>query len=91
VTQITDREAPHEHIERTRHVAANTGAIMKLNVGSLDRALRIVAGVALIGLTVAGTIGPWGWIGVVPLATGLVGFCPVYPLLGMNTCSMKKA
>ncbi len=64
---------------------------MKLNVGSLDRALRIVAGVALIGLTVAGTIGAWGWIGVVPLATGLVGFCPVYPLLGMNTCSMKKA
>ncbi len=64
---------------------------MKLNVGSLDRALRIVAGIALIGLTVAGTIGAWGWIGVVPLATGLVGFCPAYPLLGLNTCSMKKA
>ena len=64
---------------------------MKLNVGGLDRALRIVAGVALIGLTVAGTIGAWGWIGVVPLLTGLARFCPVYPLLGMNTCSMKKA
>lgn len=64
---------------------------MKLNVGGLDRTLRIVAGVALVGLTLAGTIGAWGWIGVVPLATGLVGFCPVYPLLGLNTCPMKKA
>ncbi len=64
---------------------------MKLNVGGLDRALRIVAGAALVGLTVAGTIGAWGWIGVVPLATGLFGFCPIYPLLGLNTCPMKKA
>lgn len=64
---------------------------MKLNVGGLDRVLRIVAGAALIGLTVAGTIGAWGWIGVVPLATGLIGFCPIYPLLGLNTCPMKKA
>jgi hypothetical protein len=64
---------------------------MKLNVGGLDRVLRIVAGAALIGLTVAGTIGAWGWIGVVPLATGLIGFCPIYPLLGLSTCPMKKA
>ncbi len=63
---------------------------MKLNVGGLDRALRIAAGAALIGLTLAGTIGAWGWIGVVPLATGLIGFCPIYPLLGLNTCPMKK-
>ena len=64
---------------------------MKLNVGGLDRTLRIVAGVALVGLTLAGNIGAWGWIGIVPLATGLVGFCPIYPLLGLNTCPMKKA
>jgi len=64
---------------------------MKLNVGGIDRLLRIVGGVALIGLTLSGTIGAWGWIGVVPLATGLVGFCPVYPLLGLNNCPMKKA
>lgn len=64
---------------------------MKLNVGGLDRILRIVAGVALIGLTLAGTIGAWGWVGIVPLATGLIGFCPVYPLLGLNTCPMKNA
>jgi len=55
---------------------------MKLNVGGIDRVLRVLAGIVLIGLTLAHMIGPWGWIGVVPLATGLIGFCPVYPLLG---------
>ncbi len=63
---------------------------MSSNVGGIDRILRIVAGVALIALTVAGTIGAWGWIGVVPLVTGLFKFCPLYPILGMNTCPMKK-
>ena len=64
---------------------------MKLNVGGIDRILRIVAGLVLIALAFTGTIGLWGYIGVVPLLTGAVGFCPVYPLLGMNTCPMKKA
>jgi hypothetical protein len=64
---------------------------MKTNVGGIDRVLRIVLGLALIGLTLAGTIGVWGWIGLVPLATAAFGFCPVYPLLGINTCPMKKA
>ena len=63
---------------------------MKLNVGGVDRILRIVGGVALIGLAATGTVGLWGYIGVVPLLTGAVGFCPVYPLIGLNTCSMKK-
>jgi len=63
---------------------------MKLNVGGLDRTLRIVAGLVLIALAATGTVGAWGWIGVVPLLTGAIGFCPVYPLLGMNTCPMKK-
>jgi Protein of unknown function (DUF2892) len=63
---------------------------MKSNVGGIDRILRIVAGLALIALTLTGTIGVWGWIGVVPLATGAFKFCPVYPLLGMNTCPMNK-
>lgn len=63
---------------------------MSSNVGGIDRILRIVVGVALIALTVAGTIGAWGWIGVVPLVTGLFKFCPLYPILGMNTCPMKK-
>jgi hypothetical protein len=50
---------------------------MRLHAGGIDRILRIVGGVALIGLTLAGTIGAWGWIGVPPLATGLDGFCPL--------------
>lgn len=63
---------------------------MKTNEGGLDRMLRIVAGLALLGLMAAGTIGWWGWLGIVPLATGLIGWCPVYTLLGLNTCPMKS-
>lgn len=63
---------------------------MKANVGGIDRILRIVVGLVLIALTLTGTIGVWGWIGVVPLATGLFGFCPLYTVLGMNTCPIRK-
>ena len=63
---------------------------MKSNVGGIDKILRIVAGVGLIGATVAGMLPAWGYIGIVPLATGMMGWCPLYPLLGMNTCPMKK-
>jgi O-antigen ligase len=63
---------------------------MKTNVGGIDRILRIVAGLALIALALTGTIGAWGWIGVVPLATGLLSSCPIYSLLGFDTCPMKK-
>lgn len=59
---------------------------MKANVGTIDRVLRILAGVVLIALTLTGTIGLWGWIGLAPLATGVFRFCPLYPLLGINTC-----
>ncbi len=62
---------------------------MKANAGSLDRALRVIVGLGLIGATVAGALPTWGYIGVIPLLTGLVGFCPAYPLLGINTCSKK--
>ncbi|BCO31863.1 membrane protein [Thiohalobacter sp. COW1] len=58
---------------------------MKINEGSLDRGIRIIVGLALIGLTLAGTIGVWGWIGVLPLVTGLVGWCPGYSLLGISS------
>ncbi len=62
---------------------------MKANVGGIDRILRIVVGLALIAWALLG--GPiWAWIGVVPLATALIGFCPLYPLIGMNTCPAKK-
>ena len=63
---------------------------MKANVGGIDRSLRIVAGLVLIGLAATGTVGAWGWIGVVPLATGAIGWCPPYAILGFNTCAMKK-
>ncbi|PZR38268.1 MAG: DUF2892 domain-containing protein [Ectopseudomonas oleovorans] len=62
---------------------------MKANVGTLDRSLRIAAGLILIALSLTGVIGLWGWIGVVPLATGIFRFCPAYPLLGINTCKIK--
>jgi hypothetical protein len=62
---------------------------MKINVGGIDRPLRIIAGIALITLAATGVIGVWGWIGVVPLATGLIGFCPLYKVLGLNTCSKQ--
>lgn len=63
---------------------------MKTNAGSIDRILRLVVGLVLIALALTGTIGVWGWIGVVLVATAAVGFCPLYPLLGINTCSTKK-
>ena len=64
---------------------------MKNNVGGIDRVIRIVAGIVLLGLAVTGTVGWWGWLGVVPLATGLLGWCPPYSLLGINTCATKPA
>ncbi|MBZ0106220.1 MAG: DUF2892 domain-containing protein [Sulfuricella denitrificans] len=62
---------------------------MGKNVGSVDKILRIVAGAVLIGLSLAGIIGLWGWIGVVPLVTGLMGWCPAYSLLGIKTCPVS--
>ncbi len=62
---------------------------MKANVGGIDKILRIVLGLALVAWAVLG--GPvWAWIGIVPLGTGLVGFCPLYPLIGISTCTAKK-
>ena len=62
---------------------------MKFNVGGIDRILRIAIGLVLIGLAATGTVGWWGWLGVIPLLTGVVRFCPLYSLVGMNTCPMK--
>ncbi|MBK7355724.1 DUF2892 domain-containing protein [Propionivibrio sp.] len=63
---------------------------MKANVGGIDRILRIAVGIVLTALAAMGIIGVWGWIGVVPFLTGLIGWCPAYPLLGMNTCPTNK-
>ncbi len=62
-----------------------------VNTGNLDRGARVVLGGALVALTAIGTLPVWGYIGVVPLLTGLSGRCPAYSLLGVNTCSMKKS
>ena len=63
---------------------------MKINTGCIDRALRAVIGLVLITMAATGTVGMWGWIGIIPLLTGLVGFCPSYTIMGINTCRVKK-
>lgn len=63
---------------------------MKANVGGIDRVLRIVLGLALIALTLTGAIGAWGWIGLVPLATAAMGYCPLYTVLGFSSCPVKN-
>lgn len=62
---------------------------MKTNVGSIDRVARITVGAVLIGLAATGTVGWWGWLGVVPLMTGFIGWCPAYLPFGLSTCKMK--
>mgnify|MGYP002715667300 CR=1 FL=1 len=61
------------------------------NMGMIDRALRVVAGLLLISLVFVGSQTPWGWIGLVPLLTAFIGFCPAYTLLGIRTCPLKHS
>jgi len=63
---------------------------MKANVGSTDRIVRTLLGLVLIALAATGSIGLWGWLGLVPLATGLVGWCPPYAMLGISTCKAPR-
>lgn len=63
---------------------------MKTNAGILDRTLRVAVGATLVALAAVGTIGAWGWIGVLPLVTGAIGYCPAYSLLGINTCPARS-
>lgn len=63
---------------------------MKVNEGTIDRVLRVIAGLVLVTLAATGTIGVWGWIGVLPLVTGAVGFCPGYAIFGISSCPVKK-
>jgi hypothetical protein len=72
-------------MERTRRIT-----MAFRNEGTVDRVLRVVAGAALGSLVFVGPQTPWGWIGVVPLVTGLLGNCPVYSLLGISTCPVKR-
>jgi len=60
------------------------------NEGTMDRVLRIILGVGLLSLAVMGPKTAWGWVGLVPLVTGLIGNCPVYSIFGINTCGLKR-
>ena len=62
---------------------------MNKNEGSLDRGLRVALGLVLLGLAATGQLGLWAYVGVVPLATGLMGWCPLYTMLGINTCPRR--
>ena len=64
--------------------------VMAKNVGTVDRILRILVGIVLLSLVFVGPKTAWGWIGVIPLATGLVSFCPLYQVLGIRTCSTQE-
>jgi hypothetical protein len=90
VTAVTDTARPAAQTACIGAVAGFEEIVMKANVGGIDRAARIAVGIVLLGLALTGTVGVWGWIGVVPLLTGLVGNCPLYSVLGMSTCPMKK-
>lgn len=63
---------------------------MTQNIGGIERILRIVAGLVLVALAATSTVGWWGWLGAVPLTTGLMGWCPPYSLLGINTCKNRN-
>ncbi|MGQ8367093.1 YgaP family membrane protein [Glaciecola sp. 1036] len=60
------------------------------NEHNIDRAIRVLLGIALLSLVFFGPQTPWGWIGIVPLLTGIVGFCPLYKIFGINTCPISK-
>lgn len=64
--------------------------MFKVNEGSLDRIIRIVSGIILLSLTVIGPETSWGYIGIIPILTGLWGWCPLYKVFGINTCNRKK-
>lgn len=63
---------------------------MKVNEGSLDRLLRVTAGIALLALVFVGPKTAWGYLGLVPLLTGAIGYCPLYAILRINTCGVKR-
>ena len=59
---------------------------MAANVGTVDRFLRLAAGLVLVSLSISGAIGAWGWIGILPMLTGLMRYCPAYKVFGIDTC-----
>jgi len=63
---------------------------MKKNVGSVERVIRVIAGIAILSFAFVGPQSPWAYLGIIPLATGLMGWCPAYALLGISTCKNCK-
>ena len=63
---------------------------MKKNIGGVDRAIRIIAGIGIVSLAFVGPQSPWAYLGIIPLATGLVGWCPPYALFGFSPCKESK-
>ena len=66
------------------------GKLFPKNEGTVDRAVRVLAGIAILSLAFIGPKSPWGYIGILPIVTGLLGSCPAYTLLGLSTCPVKK-
>jgi hypothetical protein len=66
-------------------------ALLPTNEHPIERALRVIVGLGVLSLAFVGPKSPWAWLGLVPLATGLLGSCPLYTVLGISTCPMKKA
>ena len=64
--------------------------MFKRNVGIIDSSLRIAIGIVLLALVFVGPQTPWGWVGLIPLVTGLARSCPLYSLIGLNTCPMRS-
>ena len=63
---------------------------MTINEGTVDRVVRVIAGLVILSLAFIGPKTAWGYVGLIPIATGLVGYCPAYSLFGINTCPAKK-
>jgi hypothetical protein len=77
--------------ERWRHAAIATKEnAMQTNIGTIDRAARVIVGLGLVAAACASALGPWAWIGIVPLVTGILGTCPVYSAFGVDTCGLRR-
>lgn len=63
---------------------------MKRNIGKIERVVRVAVGLGIVSLALVGPQSPWGWLGLIPIATGLAGWCPPYALLGINTCKTRQ-
>ena len=86
---LTEAVAFQRLAQRPAQAPPGRGALMKTNAGGIDPILRIVLGLAIIALTLTGTISAWGWIGVVPVLTGALAICPLYTMLGFRSCPVK--